>query len=179
VSLSPHPRHHHHHFTPHAVVAGTLSVKRADFEKLITSNGGRVCKTVTNTVTHLVSSETGTQKCDDAEAKGVKIVTEDWVRNRIESGGGKDGGSEEEDDENGEEEDEEEEDGGGGPSEKLVGMVFAISGLSFLPSFPPSLPDCWVTGKLSVPRAEFEEFIKSNGGTVAKSVTRAVTHLVR
>jgi hypothetical protein len=32
---------------------------------------------------------------------------------------------------------------------------------------------------LSVPRAEFEEFITSRGGTVAKTVTRKVTHLVR
>jgi NAD-dependent DNA ligase len=35
------------------------------------------------------------------------------------------------------------------------------------------------SGSLSVVRAEFENFIKNNGGTVAKSVTNSVTHLVR
>ena len=114
-------------------------MKRAEFEKLITDNGGRVSKTVTNSVTHLVSSETGTQKCDDAEAKGVKIVDEDWVRTRIESGGGKDEGSDEDEDENEEEEEEDDdEDTGGGSSEKLAGMVFAISGLFSL--LCPSVP---------------------------------------
>ena len=38
---------------------------------------------MTNSVTHLVSAETGTKKCQDAEAKGVKIVDEDWVRSRV------------------------------------------------------------------------------------------------
>jgi hypothetical protein len=94
-----------------------------------------VSKTVTNSVTHLVSSETGTQKCNDAEAKGVKIVDEDWVRNRIENGGGKVGASDDDAGEHDEEEDEEEEyeeAPEGGASEKLVGMVFAITGESLL-----------------------------------------------
>ncbi len=65
---------------------GTLSVPRAAFESLITENGGTVAKTVTNSVTHLVSSETGTKKCQDAEAKGVTIVDEKWVRDRISMG---------------------------------------------------------------------------------------------
>jgi hypothetical protein len=30
----------------------------------------------------------GTKKCQDAEAKGVTVVDEDWVRNRIKGGGG-------------------------------------------------------------------------------------------
>ena len=29
------------------------------------------------------SAETGTKKCQEAEAKGVTIVDEDWVRNRV------------------------------------------------------------------------------------------------
>lgn len=67
--------------------AGTLSVPRAQFEALITANGGSCAKTVTNSCTHLVSSETGTKKCSDAEAKGVKIVNEDWIRTLIGGGG--------------------------------------------------------------------------------------------
>jgi hypothetical protein len=34
----------------------------------------------------VLSSETGTKKCLDAEAKGVAIVNEDWVRHRIDGG---------------------------------------------------------------------------------------------
>jgi hypothetical protein len=34
----------------------------------------------------VLSSETGTKKCADAEAKGVVVVNEDWVRNRIDGG---------------------------------------------------------------------------------------------
>lgn len=80
------------------------------------------------------SSETGTKKCDDAEAKGVKIVNEDWVRNRIENNGGgnEDDDEDEEEDGDEDEDDEEEED----ESPKITGtpfarMVFALSGPLF------------------------------------------------
>jgi BRCT domain type II-containing protein len=136
--------------------SGTLSVKRADFEKLITENGGSVCKTVTNSVTHLVSSETGTKKCDEAEAKGVKIVDEDWVRNQIENGGG--GDEDEDDDDEDEEEEEEEEDNGekgeggkGDESTALTGMCFAITGLEPFPSLTltltHSVPQCFLIAR--------------------------------
>jgi hypothetical protein len=68
-------------------ITGTLSVPRAQFEKLITDNGGQVAKSVTNACTHLVSAETGTKKCQDAEEKGCAIVDEDWVRARVAMGG--------------------------------------------------------------------------------------------
>ena len=35
-----------------------------------------------------------------------------------------------------------------------------------------------ISGKLSEPRAHFEKLIVSNGGTVAKSITKAVTHVI-
>ena len=41
-----------------------------------------MAKTVTNSCTHLVSALTGTKKCDDAEAKGAKVVNEGWVRKK-------------------------------------------------------------------------------------------------
>jgi NAD-dependent DNA ligase len=44
----------------------------------------------------------------------------------------------------------------------------ALSGLCFA-----------ITGTLSVGRADFEELITSNGGEVAKSVTKKCTHLIR
>jgi hypothetical protein len=40
----------------------------------------------------IVSAVSGTKKCQDAEAKGVTVVDEDWVRNRINGGGGGGGG---------------------------------------------------------------------------------------
>jgi hypothetical protein len=41
----------------------------------------------------LCSAETGTKKCRDAEAKGVAIVDEEWVRNRIPGGVGSSAGN--------------------------------------------------------------------------------------
>ena len=75
-------------------------------EAFIQANGGDVVKTVTNKCTHLMSSESGTKKCADAEKKGVVIVDEAWVREQC-------GGSgmeieEEEDDDDDEKEDEKE-----------------------------------------------------------------------
>ena len=35
-----------------------------------------------------------------------------------------------------------------------------------------------LSGTLSLPRSEFQEFVKSNGGQCKSSVTKAVTHLV-
>jgi NAD-dependent DNA ligase len=107
-----------------------------------------------------LSSATDTKKCQDAEAKGVIVVDEDWVRSRIAGGTTA---------------------GGGQPkkgkksspsppptvapssksSGRLDGLVFAL------------------TGTLSVSRKEFESFLLEHGGKVAKSITKSVTHLVR
>jgi len=64
-------------------ITGTLSVSRAEFEKLLLENGATTAKTVTAACTHLVSAETGTKKCQDAEKKGATIVDEDWVRSQL------------------------------------------------------------------------------------------------
>ena len=63
-----------------------FSVPRAEMEGFIVANGGEVAKTVTNKCTHLISAETGTKKCADAEKKGVIVVDEAWVRDQC--GGG-------------------------------------------------------------------------------------------
>jgi len=63
-------------------MTGTMSVPRAEMEGFITANGGEVAKTVTNKCTHLISAETGTKKCADAEKKGVVVVDEAWVRDQ-------------------------------------------------------------------------------------------------
>lgn len=65
-------------------ITGTLSEPRAKFEEYIIQHGGEVVKSVTNTCTHLVSAETGTKKCEDALAKGIAIVDEQWVRQTVE-----------------------------------------------------------------------------------------------
>ena len=75
-------------------------------EGFIQANGGDVAKTVTNKCTHLISAETGTKKCADAEKKGAIVVDEAWVREQCGGGGG------EVDDEMEEEEEEEEEESG-------------------------------------------------------------------
>ena len=72
-------------------------------EGFIQANGGEVAKTVTNKCTHLISAETGTKKCADAEKKGAIVVDEAWVRDQC----GDSGVMEVE--EKGEEEEEEEE----------------------------------------------------------------------
>ena len=57
-------------------------------EGFIQANGGDVAKTVTNKCTHLISAETGTKKCADAEKKGAIVVDEAWVREQCGGGGG-------------------------------------------------------------------------------------------
>ena len=78
-------------------------------EGFIIANGGEVAKTVTNKCTHLISAETGTKKCADAEKKGVIVVDEAWVREQCgEDTEAMDEDDDEEDDEDEEEEEEEE-----------------------------------------------------------------------
>ena len=69
-------------------ITGTLSVGRAEFERLITENGGKISKSVTGQTTHLVSAMSGTKKCEDAIAKGIAVVDEEMVRALITDGSG-------------------------------------------------------------------------------------------
>lgn len=66
-------------------ISGAMSIPRKDIQELITSNGGTVVASVTSKCTHLLTSETGTKKCKDAQAKGVIVVSEDWLQQRIAS----------------------------------------------------------------------------------------------
>jgi hypothetical protein len=74
-----------------------LSVPRAEFEGFIKNNGGILAKSVSQTVSHLIrpevlhpphpqpnspASELETKTCEEAEAKGIVIVEEDWVRQK-------------------------------------------------------------------------------------------------
>jgi hypothetical protein len=113
-------------------ITGTLSEPRAAFEAKLIKHGATIAKTVTNSCTHLISAETGTKKCQDAEAKGVKIVDEDWIVAKMSGEDtGDDDGDEDNEDEGEEDEDEEdgeEEESGGDAANALEGMCFAITG---------------------------------------------------
>lgn len=60
----------------------------------------------------------------------------------------------------------------------LAGFCFAITG-EVQHSRVLSGVYTHVPGALSVGRSEFEQLITRNGGTVAKSVTKSCTHLIR
>lgn len=125
------------------------------------------------------SSETGTKKCQDAEAKGVQIVDEAWITARIAGAssepvaakvtsqssayatGGKGRGAKKASKGGDDDDDGQDENDNNKGSQALEGLCFAI------------------TGTLSVTRAQFEALITKNGGTVAKTVTNKCTHLVR
>eukprot|EP00294_Goniomonas_avonlea_P012894 CAMPEP_0114554936 /NCGR_PEP_ID=MMETSP0114-20121206/8477_1 /TAXON_ID=31324 /ORGANISM="Goniomonas sp, Strain m" /LENGTH=645 /DNA_ID=CAMNT_0001740019 /DNA_START=6 /DNA_END=1943 /DNA_ORIENTATION=- len=71
-------------------ISGTFSVSRAEFTKLVNTNGGSIANSVTKAVTHLVTTDAEfqgkTAKVVAAEAKGLPIVSEDWVHESIKAG---------------------------------------------------------------------------------------------
>lgn len=164
-------------------ITGTLSVPRAAFESLITENGGAVAKTVTKSVTHLVSSETGTKKCEEAEAKGVAIVDEQWVRDRI---GGSATGSGDKKAAKGKAEPAAEAEAAPAKTQKktkaaaapAAAAVSAPAAKKSGSGKPLAGMTICITGTLSQPRAAFEKILTDNGASVAKTVTNSVTHLV-
>lgn len=52
-------------------------------EDEIRAAGGDVVKSVTKKVTILVASQPGTKKCQDAVKKGIKVVDEVWLQERL------------------------------------------------------------------------------------------------
>ena len=69
-------------------ISGTLSQPRADFTKLIQSNGGKVSSSVTSATTHLITTpnelESKTAKVEQALAKNLPIVGEKWIGSSVE-----------------------------------------------------------------------------------------------
>lgn len=64
------------------VITGTLSMRRADMELLIATAGGRVERKVTSWTSYLIvgggaAADHDTVKIQDAEALGVKRITEE------------------------------------------------------------------------------------------------------
>ena len=64
-------------------IIGTLSRPRDDVEDEIRAAGGDVAKSVTKQVTILVASQPSTKKCLDAAKKGVMVVDEAWLQERL------------------------------------------------------------------------------------------------
>ena len=59
------------------VITGTLpSMSRADAEKLITSNGGKVSGSVSKKTNYLLAGDKAGSKLDKAQKLGVKIISE-------------------------------------------------------------------------------------------------------
>jgi NAD-dependent DNA ligase len=62
-------------------ITGTLSMKRDDVVKIIKKGGGTYAASVTNKVTHLITSDpdADTAKLNAAREKGLKIVGENFL----------------------------------------------------------------------------------------------------
>ena len=65
-------------------ITGTLSQPREQIKKLIEDNGGRCVSSVTASTTYLVAGEGGGSKRDKASSLGVKIITEQQLKELIE-----------------------------------------------------------------------------------------------
>jgi predicted DNA-binding WGR domain protein len=131
-------------------------------EGFIQANGGDIAKTVTNKCTHLISAETGTKKCQDAEKKGVIVVDEEWVRAQC----GGDSVPEPEPKKVANKESK-------APTKKAAKTAKAAPSSGALAGFTFCM-----TGTMSVSRAEMEKYIIANGGEIAKTVTKNCTHLI-
>ena len=59
-------------------ITGTLSMKRAEVEKLITDNGGEMKSSVGNTTTYLIIADPAStsSKAQSARKLGVKLIDE-------------------------------------------------------------------------------------------------------
>jgi hypothetical protein len=69
-------------------ISGKLSEKRSIFEKKITSNLGKISKSITNSTTHLISTkedfeEKSNVKIKKAIEKKLIIVNEDWINDSV------------------------------------------------------------------------------------------------
>jgi len=70
-------------------IIGTLSKTRAQVESLIKSNGGSVASTLTNKVTHLITTtaeyNSSSMKVVQAQGKGIPIVSEHYLDAKMKS----------------------------------------------------------------------------------------------
>eukprot|EP00906_Rhabdomonas_costata_P003639 RCo005527 len=136
--------------------AGTLSVSREDFEKLLTQSGASVCQRVTSKTTHFVCGTGGEKTAKHLEAKrlGIAILLEDDFRNVLKapaSGAAASSRTQ----------------NGGAPAAKKKKTSPPLEGMTIC-----------ISGKLSQPKADITKKITDGGGQVCASVTKACTHLL-
>jgi len=174
-------------------ITGKLSKSRNECEEIIKKHKGTVAKSLTKKVTHLVTNDpTGkTDKLEKAHRLGVQVVGEDFLtelsKNVVEEEDedevvedevvedeknkkkrGRDEDANDANNANNDANNDDDEDANDRLTKQpkqakksaLEGMIIAM------------------TGKLSLPRDEFEKVIIANGGTYAAAVTKKVTHLV-
>ena len=71
-------------------ISGTLSMKRADFVKLISDNGGSVAGSVTKAVQYLITTEeeasNPTTKVTAAQNNSIPLVSEDFIVESVKEG---------------------------------------------------------------------------------------------
>jgi len=173
-------------------------MKKAEMEKLIQANGGKIAGSVSGAVTHVIATDTSTGKAVEAQNKGKKLVKESFLQASIDagkpveegnvwSGGGDVDVTDDKAEKNTtakkrKQKTEEEDDDGGDDGESKNKTTKkgktahtdtdSAGGMVFA-----GLTFC-LSGKLSQSKAEVEKLIKSNGGKVAGSVTSAVTHVI-
>jgi len=67
-------------------LSGKLSMKKADIEKLIKSNGGKIAGTVTKAVTIVIAGDDSSSKSQKAMEKGIPLKKEEWLQASIDAG---------------------------------------------------------------------------------------------
>lgn len=143
-------------------ITGKLFSPRDKITELITKNGGIFSSTVTKKVTHLVTTNpsASSSKLQKARNLGIQIVDESFLRKLVKRSA-KDLHADE-------------------PQTKKQKNLPSKDVVMTDASSTKSLEGMIIamTGALLLPRKHYEQLIKSNGGTFAKTVTKKVTHLV-
>ncbi|KAL0486628.1 poly ADP-ribose polymerase [Acrasis kona] len=63
-----------------------MGMARKDIQSLIKKNGGEAAPGVSQRVTHLVASESGTSTYNKAKDYGISVVKESWIHDSVEEG---------------------------------------------------------------------------------------------
>eukprot|EP01091_Cochliopodium_minus_P014940 TRINITY_DN5187_c0_g1_i5.p1 TRINITY_DN5187_c0_g1~~TRINITY_DN5187_c0_g1_i5.p1 ORF type:complete len:634 (+),score=244.55 TRINITY_DN5187_c0_g1_i5:52-1953(+) len=179
--------------------SGTLSLKKAEFKELIEENGGKVADNFTNSVTHIISTDSDVEKRTTKIKKGIEknipILSEDWVNASIKKGSLESKTKyllHKEEDGDDEKDDQEEKPEKNIKKRKIVseekGEVEEKKSTKKSKNVEEEKDEegsdlfdglvICLSGKLSKTVSEWKTLITSNGGEIASSVTKSCTHLV-
>lgn len=137
-------------------ITGKLTIgSRDEVQKIIESRGGTFSKTLKKGVTHLVTNNvtSSSSKLTKAKAMGVKIVHEDFLNNSIQSLPSPQSPQSSQSSQF--------------PRPTAATAKKTLNGMLIA-----------ITGKLMLPRSEYEKIIHANGGVFSSTVTKKVTHLI-